>query len=245
MFFLLLNLRCFNNQLVPEGRLLSAAKGYYHAADLEGAKLTWADNKTLLQIYKLPVVLCVMARLFHNGLVNDQGVVPKRQWIKFQCLRPIDKDVLDILAFNMQQPPKGEQIFCVICTSYTSCHPIHRPGPSKDLLCRPLVKQVCYEECMPFHTVSLLYIDTGIQIVPFKDIYDARDVVDRKYKLDASYLEANDVIFLEFIVRRCYLDRNVKTSWGVTFDLMAIFRMLTAPDNAPVEPDSGDERSAI
>jgi hypothetical protein len=29
--------------------------------------------------------------------------------LKFQCLRAIDKDVLDMLAFNMQQSPKGEQ----------------------------------------------------------------------------------------------------------------------------------------
>jgi hypothetical protein len=144
----------------------------------------------------------------------------------------------------------GWSLFGVKCNDHVNTHvqfftPCTLSPPSKDLHCRSLVEQVCYEECRPFHTVSLLYTDTGIQIVPFKDIYDAPDVVDRKYKLDASYLEANDVIFLEFIIRRYYLNRNVKTSWSVTFDLMAIFRMLAAPDDAPVEPDSGDKRSAI
>jgi hypothetical protein len=69
----------FSSRIVPSSCLLSAAKGYYHAADLEGANLTWADNKTPSDFYKMPVVVCVMARIIHNSLVNNHGIVPKRQ----------------------------------------------------------------------------------------------------------------------------------------------------------------------
>jgi hypothetical protein len=33
--------------------------------------------------------------------------VPKHQWIRFRCLRPIDKDVLDNLAYRKQCPSKS------------------------------------------------------------------------------------------------------------------------------------------
>jgi hypothetical protein len=32
---------------------------------------------------------------------------------------------------------------------------------------------------------------------------------------------------------------------GAAFDLMRVFHMLSASDDAPLEPDSGDEQSAI
>jgi hypothetical protein len=64
-------------------------------------------------------------------------------------------------------------------------------------------------------------------------------------KLDAPVLKANDIVLLEFVVRRYFPDCKVRSAWGVTFDLMRMFRMLSAPDDAPVEPNSGDKRSAI
>jgi hypothetical protein len=83
--------------------------------------------------------------------------------------------------------------------------------------------------------------------VPFTDIYDAPLVANSRVnlKLDAAVLKANDIVLLEFVVRRYFPDRKVRSAWGVTFDLMRMFRMLSAPDDAPVEPNSGDKRSAI
>ena len=68
--------------------------------------------------------------------------------------------------------------------------------------------------------------------------------------MNASGLRVNDIIFLEMTVRRFpprreegeqtqggYWDRG----WKSTFELHRIFRMLRAPSDAPIEPDSEDE----
>jgi hypothetical protein len=83
--------------------------------------------------------------------------------------------------------------------------------------------------------------------VPFTDIFDAPLVANSRVnlKFDAAVLKANDIVLLEFVVRRYFPDRKVRSAWSVTFDLMRMFRMLSTPDDAPVEPDSGDKRSAI
>jgi hypothetical protein len=64
-------------------------------------------------------------------------------------------------------------------------------------------------------------------------------------RLVAADLKANDAILLELVLRQYFIEHKYKSKWSVIFDLMRMFRMLSAPDFAPLKPDSGGERSAI
>jgi hypothetical protein len=53
------------------------------------------------------------------------------------------------------------------------------------------------------------------------------------------------ILFCQSSLSANPIERKDKTRSDVTFNLMHMLHMLSAPDGAPLEPDSGDERIAI
>lgn len=93
--------------------------------------------------------------------------------------------------------------------------------------------------------------DTIMQAKLFDKCWDSPDVCNSKQNgtLSVSRLGINDILFLEVLVRR-YVPKDAPAKdgggywsrgWKTSLELHRIFRMLKAPSDAPVEPDSENE----